>query len=134
MRVVLDTNVLVSASFWRGPSFTATEFAISGRIISITSIEILKEYSGILKRDFKLSEEDIQKRVGCIALFSELTGLSNPINAIKADPKDNKIIEAAVEGNADFIVSGDRHLLELKKFRNINIITPRTLVEILEER
>jgi len=53
------------------------------------------------------------------------------INAVKADPDDNKIIECAACSNADYIVSGDRHLLDLKEYKSIKIVTPRNMLEIL---
>ncbi|MBI4052969.1 MAG: putative toxin-antitoxin system toxin component, PIN family [Candidatus Diapherotrites archaeon] len=133
MRVVFDTNVLVSASFWDGPSKMATEFATHGEIISITSVEILNEYEGILKRDFRQSPERAKEGAKWVRRFSLVVFPTKPIDAVKADPEDNKIIEAAVEGNADFIVSGDRHLLKFEKFGNIQIIAPRKLIEMLEQ-
>ena len=69
------------------------------------------------------------------SLILEKTVLAIPktkVNAVKDDPDDNKFIEAALEGKADYIISQDKHLLKLKEFRKIKIIIPDEFVKLLE--
>ncbi len=130
-KIVLDTNVLISATFWKGPSYEITILTIKQKIQSFTSIEILEEYGKILKRDFKQTEDEIHKKIKTILLFNKIINPTTKIIAIKEDPDDNKIIEAAIESKAKYIISGDKHLLKLKQFREIKIIKPREFLELI---
>lgn len=125
IKVVLDTNILISATFWKGPSHEITLLAAKQKISCFTSLEMLYEYARILKRDFKQQENQIEEKVRGILLFSQITNPTTKINIIKEDPEDNKVLEAAIEAKADYIVSGDRHLLTLKEFKGIKIVKAR---------
>jgi len=86
----------------------------------------------VLKRDFKTEEQEITER---ISLFLEIIKLVEPkakINEIKEDPTDNKFLECAVEAKADYIISGDKHLLKIKKFKETKILTPNKFLDILK--
>jgi len=123
--IVLDTNVLISAIvFGRGPR-TILEMVIAGKIRCALSFAILDELRDVLQRSkFGLSPEQ------AITVVEELRGLCEILNparrlrTIKADPDDNRILECAVQAQADTIVSGDAHLLKLKQFRGIPIMSP----------
>jgi len=119
---VLDTNILISATFWTGPPYEITILAISKKITVCTSIELLDEYARILKRDFNQDQKQIEEKIEAILKFSKTVNPTTKINEIKEDPQDNKVLEAAVEAEADYIVSGDKHLLKLKEFKGIKIV------------
>jgi len=129
LKAVLDTNILISATFWIGQPYEITKLAAQKKIISVTSVEILDEYARILERDFNQEPQKIEEEVKAIMLFSEMADCSIRINEIKEDPDDNKILEAAAEAKADCIVTGDKHLLKLKEFRGIQIITAKMFLE-----
>ncbi len=122
-KVVLDTNVFVSAMILIGHSNILIEKWQSDEFILLFSPAIYDEYLEVIMRPkFKYTEERLRQ-------FSELLtekGISvNPqikLNIIKDDPDDNMFLECAIEGSADFIVSGDTHLLTLKKYENIPIL------------
>jgi len=123
--IVLDTNVLISAIIFGRAPRTILEMVIAGKVRCVLSFAILDELRDVLQRPkFGFTPEQ------AITVVEELRGLCeilNParrIRTIKADPDDNRILECAVEAQADTVVSGDAHLLKLKRFRGISIMTP----------
>ncbi len=123
-RVVLDTNVIVS-SFWGGNPRQILENWKAGRLILLISLPILEEYLAVLAR-LGFTEKEL-KEEGLLFLQSPFTTLVHPSRhfaAIPQDPSDNPFLDCAIEGKADVIVSGDKHLLTLKNFKNIPIVTP----------
>ena len=136
MRVVLDTNVFISGIFWQGnfSSFVIDSWHC-GKFILITSMKIIEELIQIL-RGFKIqmTEEVIEEWKNMITQNSILVEPRISLNIIKADHEDNKFIEAAVEGNAEYIVSQDRHLLDLNGFKGISIVNPEAFLKIIEEK
>ncbi len=124
IRVVIDTNVLVS-SLWGGKPRRVIDLWDQGDILVVASEQVLNEYLSVLAR-FDLTEEDIDD---ITILFSNpsKTSIVQPkarIHVIKKDPADNKFLECAVEGEADFIVSGDKHLLELARYKSVRLVSP----------
>ena len=136
MKVVLDTNILVSGTFWTGDSFEILKKIDDKVIILILSKEIIKEYEEVIKSEEiigKISNKNllINKVVEKIILNSIIVNPKKIINIVKEDPDDNKIVECATEGNADYIISYDNHLLKLKEYEGIKIITPKELLALL---
>lgn len=134
MKVTLDTNVLVSGTFWTGYSFTILNLIDKNKLRNITSKEIIKEYYEVINSD-EIIDKIKDKRLRLLKIAhkvinnSEIVEPSLKIDIIKGDPDDNKILECAIAGNVDCIISNDKHLLKLKKFRNIPILTPDDFVE-----
>lgn len=134
MKVTLDTNVLVSGTFWTGYSFTILNLIDKNKLRNITSKEIIKEYYEVINSD-EIIDKIKDKRLRLLKIAhkvinnSEIVEPSLKIDIIKDDPDDNKILECAIAGNVDCIISNDKHLLKLKKFRNIPILTPDDFVE-----
>lgn len=125
MRIVLDTNVVVS-SLWGGVPKSIMDACRKGRVKLLLSRPILEEYFTVLSR-FDVQDDDMDLFE---ALFTDprRTEMISPAVAIRAtreDPSDDKFLECALAAGADFIVSGDKHLLELGSFRGIPIATPR---------
>ena len=125
MKVVLDTNVLISAIMFGGKSREILEMGISGKIRIATSQDILKELAGVLvDKKFRASVLFVQQTIHELSEICEVVIVTDEINAIKDDPDDNRILECAVSSKADYIVSGDAHLLSLKHFKRIKIYSP----------
>src|SRR3989344_4440628 len=122
IRVVLDTNIYVSSVFWLGKPHQIVELAIDRKIQVFTSPQILEELERVLKRDFLEDHDFIESQIALILEYSKIVKPANTIQAIKDDPDDNKIIECAVTANADYIVTGDSHLLNLKEFHLTKIV------------
>lgn len=129
MKVVLDTNVLVSGIFWKGLPYTILQAWVANRFEVIVSKGILEEYFAVLQRID--SQGDIAKRWSVFLLEHVLVIKDRYRVNLARDIKDNKFISTALSGNADFIVSGDDDLLSLKKQSPIPIIRPRSLMTLL---
>ena len=84
-----------------------------------------------VRKYIKISDEDLVLWGASIELIAQPVDGKLRIDAVAADPDDNKYIEAAVEGLAQFVVTGDKHLLSLKSYENIRIVTPRVFVDLL---
>ncbi len=131
IRVVLDTNVFISALFWKGAPYQIFRKILEGAILNFVSPQILKELKERLLYKFKLPPEKVKEYLEAIVFNSKITYPKKKLNVVKKDPSDNKIIECALEAKASFIISGDKHLLEIKRYKGIKIVTPREfLVQI----
>ena len=131
-RIVLDTNIFVSMAMggqvgkindkWRAREF-----------ILVVSEDIVSEYLGVLQRPkLHLKSRTIATIVNRIYRKAEFVTPEEHVSAVQADTSDNKFIEAAIAGKADYIVSGDKHLLDIKEFQSTPIITAHEFIEMLE--
>lgn len=131
-KVVLDTNVFISGIFWAGASREIIDHAREGRVIAYISDKIIQEIREKLLKKFHLSVEEAEFFIIDIQTYTELTEVTTKIKVVEADPTDDKFIECAVSCDADFIISGNHHLLELKNYKGIKIISPRQfLIELM---
>lgn len=128
-RVVLDTNIYISATFWTGKPYVIVQKAIEQDLAVFVSDDIIQELRKVLARDFSISKSEIEEMVKSILLFTHMLNPKKKLSAIKDDPDDDRILECALAGNADCIVTQDNHLLKLKEFQNITILTPQEFVE-----
>ena len=127
--VVLDTNIFISAVFWEGKPYIVVKKAINLEIIVFISNYILDEMRKVLVRDFNLEKQEIDDIVSAVLYFTHLIEPKESVTVIKDDPKDDKILDCALACNADFIVSQDNHLLNLKSFRSIKIVSPEEFLK-----
>lgn len=131
MRVVIDTNVFVS-SFFGGKPREVIELWFRGEIKLCLSKPIIREYVDILKR-FEFKDEKLLLRL--LAFFEKgyhTLFISNPEekNWVPEDPADNKFIACAISTKADFIISGDAHLLEKPSWQGIKVVTPKIFLDL----
>ena len=131
IKAVLDTNVFISALFWTGSPHNVLEKTLEGGFILVISGAILEEIEERLLNKFKFPVEDILSFLEIIVLNSHIVEPNIKLEAVPQDPNDNKIIECAVSGNADYIVTGDKDILNLKEFRGIKIITSNHFLKVL---
>ena len=125
MKVVLDTNVLVSAFIVAGVCNRLLDRCIlSRRITIILSVSILNEFRNTLSRKFGHDNEEIKARVEALIEASELVEPATFDRQICRDPDDDAILGTAVAGDADCIVTGDSDLLVLERFEGVDIISP----------
>jgi uncharacterized protein len=132
MRVIVDTNIIVSA--YLGGVLEGIIVAWkSGKFTLVVSKEIAEEYLEVLRRPkFKIEKAEVDDFAASLLDRADFVIPLGTLNVIEGDPTDNKFLEAAVAGNASLIVSGDNHLLDLGRFRKTSIITPRRFVDILQ--
>jgi len=132
VRVVLDTNVLVSAFvFPGGPPEAIYRRVLSGELTMIVSRPLMAELGRVLVDKFDWDASYAEEALAQLTRIGELVDPREPVNDIEDDPADNRVLEAAAEGDADRIVSGDRHLLALDSWRQIPIVNPATLADEL---
>jgi len=127
--VVLDTNILISSVFWRGQPYQVVLAAIQKKFTLCLSPSILRECEEKLRNKFRFPEEKLKKFMGLLISASERIVPLLKIDAVKSDAKDNHIIECAVTARADYIVSGDHHLLDLKVYQGIQILSAKQFLE-----
>lgn len=127
-KVVLDTNVIISALNFGGKPAQVLVLTRKQIITNFISKPILQEITGVLQRSFNWQREQTKNIFDELLSFSTLVTPTNKIDVV-SDPDDNKFLECAIEGQADFIVSGDHHLKDLKTFKNIQIMDPATFLE-----
>lgn len=132
LRVVLDTNIYISA-FTKpaGQTFQVWQAARERRYQLLVSPAIVREIAGVLRERFVWQEREVARRVRIVARVAEIITPKIVVEVIKDDPPDNRILECAVEGKADLIVSGDRHLRRLKTYQGIPVVRPIDLLRTL---
>lgn len=135
LRAVLDTNVLVSGLITLGKPRELLSIISRREATLVLSREILNEFSKVMRRNKfaeYAKEEQVERFIKDIESIAELTELKSHTKVVE-DPKDNIVISTAIDGEADIIVSGDHHLLSLKKFRGIKILSVDEAVDMLKE-
>jgi len=129
MRIVADTNILISATFWKGDSERIMRMVEKGKVTLVLSSEIIKEFIKVLRSDEilqKIRDKDLrfQLTVEKIVSLAEIVVPDEKLNVVKDDPDDNIVLECAEKGAVDFIITNDKHLLKLREFEGIPIVTP----------
>jgi uncharacterized protein len=133
-RVVLDTNTVVSALLFTGTASRLVPVWQSRRITILVSRPILEEYLRVLAYPkFHLDEEEIRRLIEEEVLsYAGAVTVRERLDAVVRDPDDQKFVECAVAGRADYLVSGDPDLLELETYRGISILSVGEYLRDLE--
>lgn len=141
MRITLDTNVLVSAFISKEgqPAAILDIFLTFPEIELVLSEPILAEFKDVLSRPevrkrFRYSGREIDQFGDAIRRVSTIVTPKSNFKVVADDPKDDIIINSAHDGMADFLVSGDRHLLNVGSFKGIRIVNPRSMLDIIRRR
>jgi uncharacterized protein len=135
MRVILDTNVFISGIFWEGNFCSQIIRAWAEKKFDlVSSIKIIEEFVETLK-DFKIQmpPEMIEEWRNLIIENSIIVEPTIKLEVIKDDAEDNKFLEAAVSGEADLIISQDKHLLNLKEYKGIKILKPEEAILMISK-
>ena len=138
LRVVVDANVVVSGWLQTlGPSARVLDAANAGRILLVVSPAIVAEYRRSLgyakiRRRLRVAPEIIEAWLDALTLLVEVVPGERTVAVVKADPDDDKYLAAALEGGASILVSGDRHLLDLRTVEGVRVLNPRSFLVILE--
>lgn len=141
-RIVIDTNVIVSAIL--NPSGTPAyilDAVMDGRFSSITSHALLEEARRVfaypkLKRVLarnKVGPEATDQYLDRLSQISTVVPGETTLDVIEGDPDDNMVIACALEGQADYVVTGDQHILALREYQGIEICSPGEFRSVLEE-
>lgn len=129
MRVVLDTNIFISGIFWKGKCRMILDSWKEEKFVLITSSELISELIKVLN-DFKIQmpKSMIKHWIKLIINNSEIVEINERVDIVKSDPKDNMVVETAITGKSDYIITQDNDLLRIKQFRNIKILTPEDFI------
>ena len=136
MKIVLDTNVLISSLLFKKQLSPIFDILESGKIIPCFTLSTLKEFSEVLNRPKFLKKIETlnltpSEIISAVLENSQICPEKKIPNIIPEDPSDNKFLACAISCQASFIVSGDSHLLKLKKFQEIPILQPKEFLKII---
>ena len=137
MEVVFDVNILVSSLISKGKPRELWLKAVSGEFQLVLSRRIVEEFVEVISRPkFQryLGERDVLDFLEALSTRAKIVRTRSRLRIIREDPEDNSILAAAYDGRADYIVSGDRHLLGLREFEGIKILTVERILELLQSR
>lgn len=124
-RIVLDTNVLISALGWKGSPHQVFRLCVHGHCHLFISPVLLREAERVLSYP-KLGITDLQ-RDEFLALVAEMAFIVEPdfiLDLVSSDPSDNRVLECALAGDCQYVITGDKHLLQLSSISEIKIVTP----------
>lgn len=128
LSAVIDTNVFISGLLWRGIPFQLLKWAEKNKLIIYTSIDIMAEIHRVLHYS-KFQQYIDTQHVSVDELFTQITSLCTTIQVdeivkgVCSDTDDEKFLSCALYANVKVLVSGDKHLLELKQYKSIRILT-----------
>ncbi len=131
MRIVVDTNVIVSALVFGGLPRRVFEVVESGHCEFCYSAEIESETRRVLHDKFGWVDDRLDRSLPVLWGLGERVTPRRHVNAVKEDPDDNRILECALAAGADVIVSGDAHLLRMDGFEGISVLAPREFLRTL---
>lgn len=135
IKVVLDTNIVISAAISSdGNPLVIFEMLILEDIKNYTTQEIIEEIKDVLQRPRitkRMSLVEQEFLLNTFERFSEKIVPSLKFRGIKDDPDDNKFLDCAVHVSADYIISGDDHLLKLREFKGIKIVNPAAFIILM---
>lgn len=130
MKIILDTNVLISGIFFKGPPYQILKLWRENRLELIASEEIFEEYTLVCERlHAKYPNINIREIIDLIAInayFYQQVEINTPITL---DPDDDKFIKCALAGDVNIIISGDKHLLDVNGYQGIEVISPSGFIK-----
>ena len=132
MRVVLDTNVLISALLFDGVPERIFLAGLRGEFQLLTSISLLEELGRVLKGKFKIDANSVAHTIELVKSVAEVVEVRSRIRVILHPDGDNRVLECASDGKADLIVTGDtKHILPLGKYKGTRILSPAEFVRFI---
>lgn len=131
LKVAIDTNVFVSGLTFKGKPREVLDLIWREDIEACISSFILKELAETLKKDFSWGRDEITHTIKKIKAKTILIQPKNKVSVIKGKDDDNRILECAVEGKVQYLISGDRkHLLPLNEYQRIKILSPAEFLRL----
>lgn len=132
IRVVFDTNVYISALMFGGLPGSLLDLAFLQSFLVVISPALLAELDEKLRLKFEVAAEDAAIIRAKLESIAEIVRPDMVLHVIADDPDDNRVLECAIHGGADYIVTGDRHLLKLGSYEAIPILTVRQFLDAVE--
>ena len=132
IRIVIDTNVYISALMFGGLPGSLLDLVFLRSFVTLISPDLLRELDEKLRLKFEVSPEDASTILERITGAADVVQPEETLHVVKEDPDDNRVLECAVTGQADYIVTGDRHLLQLSEYRGITVLRVRQFLDSIE--
>ena len=130
MKIVIDSNIFVSSFFWGGHPREVFERVINGFDELYITDEIIKEITSVMSSSkFEVNSIEIEDYIKIIEKYSQEIVLKNVPKSISRDNDDDKILQCGLDGDVDYIVTGDKDLLVLKEYETIKILNPKDYLE-----
>lgn len=133
MKAVFDTNILISAIFWRGSPYRCLLAAQAGLVDLFVSPPILAELVRVLQAKFQLPLEQIDEAIAMIRKAARAVEITGTVQVVSDDPSDDKFVETAQIAGVDYLVSGDHHLLTCNAMGDVRVVTARMFLDILSQ-
>lgn len=131
----MDTNVLISALGWDGSEAAIIELVFESRLKLFVSAQILSEFYRVTRYPkFNFTEQEVDGFAGRLLHSCQLVNPVLQVEVISEDPDDNRVLECALAGECEFIISGDKHLLSLKEYQGIIILKAPEFLKVYLER
>ncbi len=127
--VTADTNIYISALNFGGAPDKLLDMARAGEIELHISDDILSEIMRVLHDKFRWSDEALALAKDRIADFTKTIQPGQAVQIVTKDPTDNKILDCALAGKSDYVVTGDKHLLDLGQVGNVKIVKPADFIK-----
>ena len=132
MKIVIDSNIFISAFFWGGKPKEIFDRVLNGFDELYITDEIVNEINKVMgSNKFTVNNNDIKDYINIIEKYSKKIVSKNNIKSISRDADDDKILQCGIDGNVDYIITGDNDLLILKEYNKIKIIKPKEYLEII---
>lgn len=126
---VIDTNILISSMFWKGAPYKIIELIIEDKIDAFVSKETMKELVDVLKKDFQTPNDIIEEELNLVNSIATIIDNYELLDVVR-DEKDNHVLSCAIKINADYIITGDNDLLELKQYENTRILKANEFLKL----
>lgn len=139
LKAVLDVNVWVSALLWGGKPAEIIKATEQGKVRLVASEEILREISQVLnypklRKVYEAEEMTREELIGAVLKVVQLVEVNRRVKVVLEHPADDKFLECALEAKADYLVSGDKHLLKAGNYEKIQVVSVREFLGVLEAK
>ena len=137
IRVVFDTNIIVSGTLWRGTPHLVLQAAGAGRVKALVSEALLDELKDVIERS-KFSKRLTSLGITSTQVVENYAAITEAVEVeiieqrVIADADDDQVLACALSGHADYVVSGDPHLLEIKQYQSIPILAASDFLALLD--
>lgn len=135
LRITADANVIISALNFSGNPRAVLNLAAEGKVHLSISEDILGEVARVLRRPkFGWPEDRIDKALVQLSHFTEHVTPTQRIEVVRDDPDDDRILDCALAGGSDYLVTGDKHLLNIGQYQGVKIVTPAQFIDLLAQQ
>ncbi len=131
IKVIVDTNIFVSGTLWKGAPHKVLDLWFEGKFKLVVSVEIVNEYEAVLSKLLNHQQDLVGRILETVRMYSEYVQPVKLPKPICRDPNDEIFLEAALAGKVDYIISGDKDLLVLNNIVNLKIINSRQFLDAI---